>query len=430
MSEIMRTLLFCLLLALTTKNSSAQGSLYFPSKTINAVWDTVSPASLGWCTNYADTLNNFLDSSATKGFIILKDGKIAYEKYFGTFTQDSLWYWASAGKTITSLLIGVAQEEGLLNITDTSSTYLGTGWTNCTPAQEEKITIRHQLTMTSGIDDNVTDLNCITPSCLNFLVDPGTRWAYHNALYLLLQNVIENASGVSYNTYTTSKLKSKTGMIGFWFDGVYYSRPRDMARFGLMILNNGIWDSDTVLHDQTYFQQMIQPSQSINESYGYLWWLNGYNSYMLPQLQLVFSGELIPNAPSDLFCGLGKNDQKLYIIPSQNMVIIRMGDPSGTPAFALTNYDNELWARVNQFVCTAVSTNEINTPTKLKLFPNPASKYITITNSASNNFLIFDSYGKSINVFRDNNNRIDISNLSRGMYFISDGLKSEKLIVE
>jgi CubicO group peptidase (beta-lactamase class C family) len=261
-------------------------------------------------------------------------------------------------------------------------------------------------------------------------VDPGTRWAYHNALYLLLQNVIENASGVSYNTYTTSKLKSKTGMIGFWFDGVYYSRPRDMARFGLMILNNGIWDSDTVLHDQTYFQQMIQPSQSINESYGYLWWLNGYNSYMLPQLQLVFSGELIPNAPSDLFCGLGKNDQKLYIIPSQNMVIIRMGDPSGTPAFALTNYDNELWARVNQFVCTAVSTNEINTPTKLKLFPNPASKYITITNSASNNFLIFDSYGKSINVFRDNNNRIDISNLSRGMYFISDGLKSEKLIVE
>ena len=255
MSEIMRTLLFCLLLALTTKNSSAQGSLYFPSKTINAVWDTVSPASLGWCTNYADTLNNFLDSSATKGFIILKDGKIAYEKYFGTFTQDSLWYWASAGKTITSLLIGVAQEEGLLNITDTSSTYLGTGWTNCTHAQEEKITIRHQLTMTSGIDDNVTDLNCITPSCLNFLVDPGTRWAYHNALYLLLQNVIENASGVSYNTYTTSKLKSKTGMIGFWFDGVYYSRPRDMARFGLMILNNGIWDSDTVLHDQTYFQQ-------------------------------------------------------------------------------------------------------------------------------------------------------------------------------
>jgi len=107
-----------------------------------------------------------------------------------------------------------------------------------------------------------------------------------------------------------------------------------------------------------------------------------------------------------------------------------MGDPSGTPAFALTNYDNELWARVNQFVCTSVSTTEINAPTKLKFFPNPASKNITITNSTSNKFLIFDSYGKSINVVRDDNNRIDISNLSRGMYFISDGLKSEKLIVE
>lgn len=426
----MRGLLLCLILFLGTKNVSAQGSLYFPGKTINAVWDTTSPSALGWCTNYADTLSDFLDSTNTKGFIILKDGKIAYERYFGTFTKDSLWYWASAGKTITSLLIGIAQEEGLLNINDTSSTYLGTGWTNCTPAQEEKITIRNQLTMTSGIDDNVTDLNCTTPSCLNYLADPGTRWAYHNAIYLLLQNVIENASGVSYISYTTSRLKNKTGMIGFWLDGTYYSRPRDMARFGLMILNNGIWDTDTVLHDQTYFQQMIQPSQSINESYGYLWWLNGYNSYMLPQSQLVFSGELIPNAPSDLYCGLGKNDQKMYIVPSQNMVVIRMGDPSGSSLFALSNYDNELWARINQFVCTSVGTSEVNSPTKLKIYPNPASKYITVSNSTAIQYTISDSHGRTVTVNSDENNRIDISKFSRGMYFISDGIKTEKFLVE
>ena len=82
-------LLFCL-----PQNTNAQ-QLYFPPL-IGNTWDTVTPASLGWCTNYIDTLNDYLQSTNTKAFIILKDGKIAHEKYFGTFTVDSLWYWASA----------------------------------------------------------------------------------------------------------------------------------------------------------------------------------------------------------------------------------------------------------------------------------------------------------------------------------------------
>ena len=64
---------------------------------------------------------------------MLKDGKIAIEKYFGTFTKDSLWYWASAGKTLTAFLVGQAQENGLLSISDSTSKYLGSGWTGLTP---------------------------------------------------------------------------------------------------------------------------------------------------------------------------------------------------------------------------------------------------------------------------------------------------------
>ncbi len=83
-------------------------STYFPPLSSSATWDTISPASLGWCANEIDTLYNFLQQEDTKGFIVLKDGKIVLEKYFGTFTKDSLWYWASAGKTITSFLVGKA----------------------------------------------------------------------------------------------------------------------------------------------------------------------------------------------------------------------------------------------------------------------------------------------------------------------------------
>ena len=66
--------------------------LYFPPLNNSLPWDTVSPVSLGWCTNKIAPLYDFLQQENTKGFIVLKDGKIALEKYFGTFTKDSIWY--------------------------------------------------------------------------------------------------------------------------------------------------------------------------------------------------------------------------------------------------------------------------------------------------------------------------------------------------
>ena len=80
----------------------------------------------------------------------MKDGKIVLEEYFNGHDSTSNWYWAS-GKSLTAFLIGIAQQENYLNISDTTSTYLGQGWTSLNPIQEEKITIRHQLNMTSGL---------------------------------------------------------------------------------------------------------------------------------------------------------------------------------------------------------------------------------------------------------------------------------------
>src|SRR5262245_52854379 len=100
---------------------------YFPPLT-GSTWDTLSPSALGWCPDRIDSLYDFLEEKNTKGFIVLKDGRIVLEKYFGTFTQDSAWYWASAGKTLTAFLIGQAQEQGFFDIDDSTSQYLGAGW--------------------------------------------------------------------------------------------------------------------------------------------------------------------------------------------------------------------------------------------------------------------------------------------------------------
>lgn len=220
-------------------NINAQ-SLYFPPITGNT-WDTISPTALGYCQPKIDSLYDFLEAENTKAFILLKDGRIVLEKYFGTHTQSSPWQWASAGKTITSFMVGIAQEEGYLSIADTTSTYLGQGWTACTPMQEEKITIRHQLTMTSGLDDGVVDPFCTLDTCLVYNADAGTRWSYHNAPYTLLDEVIENATGTTLNAYTTQKLKNPTGMTGSFipidYNNVFFSNARSMARFGLLILS-------------------------------------------------------------------------------------------------------------------------------------------------------------------------------------------------
>ena len=131
----MRNLIFSFALMVS---SSLQAQLYFPPS-IGTSWDTLSPSSLNWCPQKINELYNYLESTNTKSFMILKNGKIVLEKYFGTFTADSLHVWNSAGKTLVGFMTGIAQNEGFLSLSDTTSDYLGTGWTSLTPAQEEKI---------------------------------------------------------------------------------------------------------------------------------------------------------------------------------------------------------------------------------------------------------------------------------------------------
>lgn len=331
-------------------------SLYFPPRTGDA-WATVTPASLGWCEEGLDPLYALLEQENTKAFIVLHGGRIALEKYFGSFTQDSIWYWASAGKTLTGFLVGMAQEQGFLSLGDTSSHYLGDGWTSCTTADELKRTIWHQLTMTTAFDDS-GDPYCTRPECLACLAEPGTRWAYHNGPYTLLDNVLESATGQSLNLFIQQRLRAKTGINGLFVqtgdNNVFFSRPRIMARFGLLLQANGVWDGETVLGDTAYLRAMRNPSQSLNKSYGYLTWLNGQESFMLPGLQVVFPGSMMPFAPDDMFMALGKDGQYINVVPSLDLVLIRMGNaPANDLVPVLLN--NMIWEKMNDVLCLATS---------------------------------------------------------------------------
>jgi CubicO group peptidase (beta-lactamase class C family) len=342
-------------------NAESQ-TTYFPPVT-GTQWDTISPQTLGWCMDKVDTLINYVGKTNAKAFIILKNGKIVIEKYYGTFTQDSSWYWASAGKSLTAFLIGLAQEQGYLNIHDSLPKYLGHGFSSCDKSAEDSIRIIHQLSMTTGFNDDyagVPDNYCTDPSCLVCIAPPGTRWAYHTAPYTMLDWVIDSATGKTVNAFKASNLNSQTGITGQFYPSgylnVYYSTARSFARFGLLISNHGIWNTDTIMHDTSYFRQMINTSQNINLSYGYLWWLNGKTSYHIPQTQLQFPGPLVPDAPADMFAALGKNNQILNIVPSLGLVMIRMGNTMDSTSLEVSNSAaDSIWVRLKAAMCSVLN---------------------------------------------------------------------------
>ncbi len=413
----MKKLVFLLLAALPLIGK-AQG-LYFPSHTGNN-WDTVSLGSLGWCSNYIDTLNDYLQQEDSRAFILLKDGRIVHEQYFNGYHIDSAHTWNSAGKTMITFLIGLAQQENKLSITDKTSDYLGTAWTSAPIAKEHWITIQHQLSMNTGLDDGVSNPFCTDASCLQYIGDAGTRWAYHNGPYTLLQDVLQSATSTHPTLYVNQKLNGIAGITGAFvkigYNKIFFSNARSMARFGLLMLNKGNWDGHQILTDTAYFNQSTRPSQSLNPAYGYLWWLNGQSNYMLPGSQTTYSGKLFPNVPDDAYAALGKDNQLIVIVPSQQLVFIRMGR-SGSSHLVGPQMVDKIWQIIDKLMCTPNSLNQVNRQEDVLLYPNPSSELIRIRSAHPiKSVEVYTTLGRSMSSV--DIDKINISSYPAGVYFL------------
>lgn len=322
-------------------------AMYFPPLTTNQ-WETTSPTSLNWNVNQLDALHTFLESENSKSFMILVDGKIVVERYYNGHNANATWQWNSAGKTLVTATTGIAAQENLINLNTPVSSYLGPQWTSAGLEKENLIQPIHLLTMTSGLNDTS---QLVIPANLTYIADAGSRWAYSN-VFQKLMDVITATSNQEFQAYFSQKLEGQIGMDGFWNLGsifkIYHSNTRSMARFGLLALNNGEWNSQQLINS-SFFNLSVNSSQNLNQAYGYMWWLNGKSNFMLPESQTVFPGALVPNAPTDMYAAMGFAEQRLYIIPSENMVIVRMGDASNlsNSNFSLSSFDHQLWEKLN-----------------------------------------------------------------------------------
>jgi hypothetical protein len=259
-------------------------------------------------------------------------------------------------------------------------------------------------------------------ACLQYLVPAGTQWAYHTGAYRKQETVLTNASGRSYDALSQLYIGSTTGITGAWIEQEFISVPRSAARFGLLALNHGIWAVDTLLRDTAYYYAMTHTSQNFNLSYGYLWWLNGKASYMSPGYQTVFTGELIPNAPPDMFCALGKYDQKIYVVPSANMVIVRMGGSADSVEDALTGFDNQLWGYIDSLACNPVpsAVTNVSPAHQINIHPNPVNDmvYFDADNSSSyKTIYLYNMLGVLVAEY-PYAVKLNLSALAAGMYMV------------
>lgn len=324
-------------------------STYFPP-VAGATWETIAPAALGWNTAALESALGWLGEQNSTAVVIVWRGRIVAERYWNGWGPTTPGPNFSAGKVITGHLIGQLASEGAFALDDPVSDVVGAGWSRADAPDESAITIRHLLRMASGLDDS-----------LYAATTRGETFYYNNPAYYQLFGVLEAASGQTVAQLTRDRLWDRIGMsTAFWLPNtdtgqpgfIHWSSARDFARFGLLALSGGSWSGTAIHPDAEFLRASRQPSGTTNASYGYLWWLNGQPSHRTPGPWLLPTrdGPLFPGAPDDLAAALGLDDKKLYVVPSLDLVVVRLGpraEVSGAQSLAaISLFDTELWARL------------------------------------------------------------------------------------
>ncbi|MCK4959022.1 MAG: serine hydrolase [Planctomycetes bacterium] len=343
----------CFLLVILNSGLHAQDKeLYFPPD--QGTWQTVSPADVGWDQAKLQKALDYAGQYRSTGVVILHQGKILAEQYWdvsvngGKYSQRVMQKnadgyliedVASAQKSVASILVGIAQEKGLLKIDDPVDLYLGAGWSHAQPAQEKAITIRHLITMTSGLSVRG-----------RFEHKPGTKWRYNTPVYARSVDVVAAAAKMDRHELTRKWLTRPMGMA----DSTWASRgaigieagnafgfattARDLARFGLMVLAGGKWGDKTILADRQYLKEATTTSQKLNPYYGYLWWLNSNANAPKQALR-------IDTAPKDTVSANGALNRRCFVIPSLQLVVTRLGDQ---PPVRNNGFDRQLFRLIMQ----------------------------------------------------------------------------------
>ena len=294
--------------------------------------------------------------------LIIKDGFLVFEEYFpgyqwdynadqfqGEWTDyspDTLHNLASVTKSFTSVLVGIAIDQGFISSVDEKVFSFFPEYNHLNDDQKDEITIEDLLTMTSGLSWNGMEVFVGTRNPRNDLIqlfqaedpvdyilakplvsEPGTRWYYHGGGTNLLGVIIHRATGMRMDQFAEQYLFAPLGIEKHEWDyinadivhasGNLALRPRDMAKLGYLFLNNGQWGDKQIISEEWVLQSTRDlVSTSSGEGYGYQWWVKTYRS---------------DNRDYDVYYAAGWGGQRIIVFPDHNMVVLFTGGNYVTP---------------------------------------------------------------------------------------------------
>ncbi len=297
-----------------------------------------------------DSIQNLLDlihatpPNDFRGLVVIKNNQIVIEEYFSTYWRNTVHDVRSAGKSITSLLLGVAMNDGLIESLD-QDIYSFFPKDKYPTINEDyrSITLRHLLNMSSGLDAD-TDDSRTTGHAVNWIAlddwkevilnvpldgKPGKRWVYADINAVLIGAVIEELTGVSLRDYADKKVFAPLGIKQYyWYTnesnqtgaaGNIYLTALDFAKLGVLITNEGKWKGEQIV-SPAYLDELSSPVFDLSEDnpfadhYVNLWY----------QSNRTF-GE---NEVNYLFAS-GNGGNHLVIIPEKEMVVALISSAYG-----------------------------------------------------------------------------------------------------
>ena len=289
--------------------------------------------------------------------LIVKDGHLVLEEYFpghvwsynaehfegpyAEFDRDTPHTIMSVTKAFTSAAVGIAVEQGAIGSEQDPVFHYFPAYEELRTAEKEALTIEHLLTMSSGLlwneweyplSDARNDLIqlWIVDDPVGYILskplahEPGSSWYYSGGDVILLSEIIQEATGQRFDQYANEQLLAPLGISDYEWDfidedtvhasGDLMLRPRDMAKLGYLLLNNGRWQGEQILSEEwvekTTAAYIDSPGTDQGRQYGYQWWL------------MTFPG---PNGPVKALHRSGWGGQELYLFPDLDMLVAMTG---------------------------------------------------------------------------------------------------------
>jgi len=321
-----------------------------PAKAEGFEWEVVEPNTVGLDNAPLDELVERISTHPAfniHSVLVVKDDKLAFEAYFSGPDQD----WGtdlgnvkfdlntrhdlrSVSKSVTSALIGIAIAEGKLPGTNATVPELFPEYADHIAPDKRSLTLEHMLTMSAGLswfepgdytnpgNDEIRMSDSPDPVAFvlgrSFATKPGDQFQYNGGLPTLLGYLLEQAYGISGDAIARERLLEPLGIDGFDFRAnssgllAYASgmrlTPRDMARIGLLYLNEGRWEDKQLLPKNWVVDSLTPHIESDwTAGYGYQWWINRFEA---PDTSMW-----VPSA-------VGNGGQRIFILQPLNMVVV------------------------------------------------------------------------------------------------------------